>query len=116
MNIIYFLTESNEIVQLESPIWAWIILLVLLTTPWIGLIVYLCRLKYRVRVFVFDHLFSTAYLKKNQSIRQSIVLPTSDNCYIELYLDPEFTEPLVVDEMPKQNLKIYVKYEPKSIE
>lgn len=110
MNILFKILEQVEVTPLESPTWAWIILIVVLTTPWIGLIVYLITLKYRVRVFVNNHLISTVYLKAGESILDKLVLPYKENCEVVLYLDEELTRPLLEDKMPKSNLKLYVKY------
>jgi hypothetical protein len=110
MKLIFNILADSQMAPLESPTWAWIILLVILTLPWIGLIVYVCTLKYRVRIFVNGHLISTTYLKAGQSIRDHVILPYLENTFVELYLDENLTEKFVQDEMPKQNLKLYVKY------
>ena len=75
MNLLFKLLTEVEPAPLESPVWAWVLLVVLLTTPWLGLIYYLITLKYRVRVFVNGHLLSTTYLKAGQSISNSVIIP-----------------------------------------
>lgn len=110
MNLLFKLLTEVEPAPLESPVWAWVLLVVLLTTPWLGLIYYLITLKYRVRVFVNGHLFSTTYLKAGQSISNSVIIPYKEYHDVVLYLDEELTTPLLDDSMPKQNLKLYVNY------
>ena len=110
MKLILNMLEQVEQAPLESPTWAWVILLIVLTTPWIGLIVYLITIKYRVRIFVNGHLVSTTYLKAGESIKDKVIMPYKENSEAVLYLDEDLTEPLQEDKMPKQNLKLYVKY------
>ena len=104
-----FLAE-NQPIGLESPDWYWYILLVILFLPWIFLIIYICTMKYRVRIFVNGHLVSTTYLKAGEVIRDRVIVPYQENCLTVLYLDEELTEEFVAEKMPKQNLKLYVKY------
>ena len=108
---LFNILADSKSTDLNSPIWMWVILLIILASPWVALLVYALTVKYRVRVFSNDHLISTVYLKSGQSIKDTVPLPSINGYEIEgLYLDPEFTEILSYDAMPKQNLKLYVKW------
>lgn len=85
-------------------------LVLLLFAPWIFLIIYANTLKYRIRVFSGDSLIATYYYKKNDPIAP-INIPDAPGFKVEgLYLDPDFYTPFTYEKMPKQYLKVYVKW------
>lgn len=86
-------------------------LILLLFAPWIFLIVYANTLKYRIRVFSGETLIATYYYKKNEPIAK-IDVPTVGEFKVEgLYLDSDFYTPFTYTIMPKQYLKVYVKWQ-----
>lgn len=111
--MIKFLVETTQNTDFNPPTSFWIgmgILIVILLVPWIVLLVYTLTLKYRIRVFSGDHLVATYMLKADQKI--CIKYPRRDGYEVEgLYRDDTFMLPFEYKKMPKQNLKVYIKWE-----
>jgi len=112
MNLINLLAEEvqpfNPTTSFYVGFWALILILLL---PWVFLLVYCLTLKYRIRLFSGNILVGSYKLKANAPILASIELPKRNGYKIEgLYRDEEFMLPLEYEKMPKENLKIYIKW------
>lgn len=112
MLLFYFLENVDASTDFNPPSSFWIgmgILLAILFIPWIVLLVYALTVKYRVRVFNQGHLIATYKFKANEEIK--IDLPSRQGYEVEgLYRDDTFMLPLEYHQMPKKNLKIYIKW------
>lgn len=115
-----FLQNSNNLpnpdTQLNAPTWWWVgmfVLIAVLALPWIALLIYSLTVKYRVRVYSNGFLVSTQKFKAKTPLSE-LQLPTKEGYIIEgLYRDEEFILPLEHEVMPKQNLKLYIKWQEK---
>lgn len=113
MKILLNVLESVETVPTEKSVGWWIgmaIIIAILLVPWIYLLVYALVVQYRVRLFSDGVLVATYRFKAKQPLDQ-IKLPTKEGYQVEgLYRDEEFKLALEYNTMPKQNLKLYIKW------
>lgn len=117
MLIINLLTDTNTPKpEPTAPVWWWVgmaIIIAVLSIPWIVLLIYSLTVKYRVRIYSNGFLVSTQKFKAKTPLSE-LELPKNEGFTIEgLYIDEEFILPLEYEVMPKQNLKIYVKWQQK---
>lgn len=90
------------------------ILLFILIIPWIALLIYCLTLKYRVRLFSDGILIGTYKFKAGTEFVSLLEIPVRHDSQVEgLYRDDSFMLPLEFEKMPKENLKLYIKWEKK---
>lgn len=110
------LENTNQLQAPDAPTWWWVgmsILIAVLALPWIALLIYSLTVKYRVRVYSNGFLVSTQKFKAKTPLSE-LQLPSKEGYVIEgLYRDEEMILPLEHEVMPKQNLKIYIKWQEK---